>query len=360
MFKLTPQQIDNDSLKIALIAYRDHPPQDRTFVTREYDFTSDVDTIKGHLRQQYASGGGDGPEAVTAAMHACKRLSWREGSVKIVVLIADAPPHGLSEIGDGFPAGDPDGHDPLQLVRLMSSQGITFFPVACEPTLSGYAFGPDFFKALATISGGLLLPLTNASLLASVIIGSVNEQVDMERLIDQVGAQIAHAVVGRGLSVDDVTKELHEKLQLGGVSTRQLDIDDVYEESAEAESNLKALTEAQTLADARPLLKKVPNRYRGVYDSSIYRMHPRRTATAASTVTPSTSPEASHGFSSDSSPTMGSSPKRKTGGASRTQLSFGAGTSPEIFQNVSMKQAVISMEQTKRLVTQSAWRGMRA
>jgi hypothetical protein len=42
-----------------------------------------------------ASGGGDGPEAVTAGMAASlTELEWRREASKMVVLIADAPPHG--------------------------------------------------------------------------------------------------------------------------------------------------------------------------------------------------------------------------------------------------------------------------
>lgn len=42
-----------------------------------------------------AAGGGDGPEAVTAAMAAClTELEWRRDAARMVVLIADAPPHG--------------------------------------------------------------------------------------------------------------------------------------------------------------------------------------------------------------------------------------------------------------------------
>jgi hypothetical protein len=129
----------------------------------------------------------------------------------MVVLIADAPPHGVSvalflppsysanfldrgiwlassssaaassEIcaGDGFAQGSPDGHDPLQLVRQMKSRGITLFMVACEPALSGYTYSTDFFRGLCQISSGAMLPLTNASLLAHVIVGSALEQMNM-------------------------------------------------------------------------------------------------------------------------------------------------------------------------------------
>jgi hypothetical protein len=49
----------------------------------------------------YASGGGDGPEAVTAALAEALKMDWREQASKMIVLIADAPPHGIGEYGDG-------------------------------------------------------------------------------------------------------------------------------------------------------------------------------------------------------------------------------------------------------------------
>jgi hypothetical protein len=52
------------------------------------------------------SSGGDGPEAVTPALHdTIHQLTWRNEAVKIAILIADAPPHGLDSIGDTWPNG---------------------------------------------------------------------------------------------------------------------------------------------------------------------------------------------------------------------------------------------------------------
>lgn len=68
-------------------------------------------------------------------------MDWRPYATKMVVIIADAPPHGIGEYGDGqlyiftpcissqrilgFDDGSPDGHDPLQIAREMASRGIT-------------------------------------------------------------------------------------------------------------------------------------------------------------------------------------------------------------------------------------------
>lgn len=55
--------------------------------------------------------------------------------------------------------------------------------VACEDTLSGYRHSVDFFQALCNMTSGMMLPLTTADLLAMTIVGSVLENMDMERLI---------------------------------------------------------------------------------------------------------------------------------------------------------------------------------
>lgn len=74
---------------LALIEYRDHPPQDRSFVTRVHDFTSDVKEMKTWVDQMAASGGGDWPEAVADALQLGTRLSYRKQSTKMCVLIGN-------------------------------------------------------------------------------------------------------------------------------------------------------------------------------------------------------------------------------------------------------------------------------
>lgn len=102
-----------------MVNYRDYPPQDHTYVYKYNPFTSDIDSVHQYLRtlvgewssyayirgiiteHRKAAGGGDGPEAVTAGLAAClTELEWRREAAKMVVLIADAPPHGIGESGD--------------------------------------------------------------------------------------------------------------------------------------------------------------------------------------------------------------------------------------------------------------------
>lgn len=90
-----------EDLRVGLVAFRDHPPQDHTYIVKNFGFSSDISKVHKDLSGLYASGGGDGPEAVTAAMAEALNMEWREYASKMVVLIADAPPHGIGEYGDG-------------------------------------------------------------------------------------------------------------------------------------------------------------------------------------------------------------------------------------------------------------------
>ena len=91
--------------------------------------------MKSWLEQCQAAGGGDGPEAVADGLHAVLKLSWRNESTKICVLISDAPPHGLNPSGDGFPNGCPCELDPVKIVREMAEKHITLYAVGVEPSI---------------------------------------------------------------------------------------------------------------------------------------------------------------------------------------------------------------------------------
>ena len=126
---------ENSDVRLALVEYRDHPPQDSTFVTRCHDFTSSSRTMKEWLEQSSAMGGGDLPEAVADALQDLLKLSWRDGATKIGVCISDAPPHGLCQDGDGFPDGCPNGIDPVAVANELAKNGVTLYVVGCEPSI---------------------------------------------------------------------------------------------------------------------------------------------------------------------------------------------------------------------------------
>jgi Mg-chelatase subunit ChlD len=74
-----------------LVAYRDRGD---AFITRTHDFTDDLGAFQQVLGRVQAGGGGDTPEALNEAVHEVVHgLSWRTDAARMVVLVADAPPH---------------------------------------------------------------------------------------------------------------------------------------------------------------------------------------------------------------------------------------------------------------------------
>jgi hypothetical protein len=94
-------------LRFGLVAFRDHPPQDDTYITLPYPFDSDVAAVKSNLARLKADGGGDGPEAQCDAFASVMEADWKDSATKIAILITDSPPHGIGEDEDGFPKGCP-------------------------------------------------------------------------------------------------------------------------------------------------------------------------------------------------------------------------------------------------------------
>lgn len=81
-------------LHVGIVEYRDHPPQERSFVFRTHEFQDKMKRVQKVINKLRPDGGGDTPEAVFDGLQAAgERLAWRPYSRRLVVLIGDAPPH---------------------------------------------------------------------------------------------------------------------------------------------------------------------------------------------------------------------------------------------------------------------------
>eukprot|EP00026_Physarum_polycephalum_P001503 Phypoly_transcript_01505.p1 GENE.Phypoly_transcript_01505~~Phypoly_transcript_01505.p1 ORF type:complete len:1013 (+),score=195.00 Phypoly_transcript_01505:247-3285(+) len=205
-------------IRFGLVKYRDHPPQDTSYVTEEHDFTYEMKRMKAYVDTMSASGGGDGPECLVDGMESCLNMDWRPNATKIVCIITDAPPHGLFDnIGDGFPAGCPCGHDPLDVARKMASRSIVLYSlgVSARPVLK------DFLTAIAQITEGQFVALSDASVLKDVIVGGSIEELDLKRVEQKVKEEM-EALKGLGLDEDDTLLRITENLQKQNVKVKQM------------------------------------------------------------------------------------------------------------------------------------------
>lgn len=241
-------------LRVAFIAFRDHPPQDDSFVTREWDFVSDITRIHANLRSlPGADGGGDGPEAVTAALARALTMKWRNDCNRVAVLVSDAPPHGIGSQGDYWPYGVPGVPDPLDLAREMLKKKITLHFVACEPSLSHFHNALDFYRGLTRITAGIVVPLLDARVMSTCIIGSALESLAIQDLINEYRKTLEELVPSREPSL--VVKYLHALMRVRGRTADQLIMENIYAMSDDRKENVEIWSSARNLADAKARLK---------------------------------------------------------------------------------------------------------
>lgn len=132
---------EGERLRFGIVAYRDRGDD---YVTLPFDLTGDIAAAEVFLSSLRADGGGDGPEAVVAAVAAALwEMSWdrSEGVERQVFLIGDAPPHLDS-------ADDPE---PDALVREARRARIVINTVGCR---SLPPQGVEFFRSLAYATEG--------------------------------------------------------------------------------------------------------------------------------------------------------------------------------------------------------------
>lgn len=138
-------QID---VRVSVNFYRDRGDE---YIVRSNGFSSDIGESVRILSAQSANGGGDYPEAVhTALEDAVTGHEWREDSVKLVLLVLDAPPHNEQSVKESIG----------NTLTTAAQEGIRIIPVAS----SGVNDECDFlFRTFAALTGGTYTFLTDDS-----------------------------------------------------------------------------------------------------------------------------------------------------------------------------------------------------
>lgn len=140
-------------LQLGVVEYRDHPPQDQ-MVYRAYPFTKNMQEAQKAINGLTANGGGDAPEAVLdGVVAACKELAWRRSARRLLVLVGDAPPHGVGAGGDSFRNGCPCGETIASVTCLAEQKRVTIHALGLTPatresfTEISYLTGGKFFSS---------------------------------------------------------------------------------------------------------------------------------------------------------------------------------------------------------------------
>ena len=259
---------------LACVEYKDHCDP---IVAGSKDFTHSVSEIKETIDKWTAIGGGDHPEAIAEGLYAALNLSWRFGATKILVLCADAPPHGVGSSGDSYPNGSPNGYDPLLIGRELAQKEVLMYTVCFGgregrggegrkeekrreekrreekrrerkekrkkkrkerknliPILQVGVNHPDthtvtFLCTLSRMSGGRYLPLAQANNLPSILMGGAEEEVELakfEKMMDEEEEIVLKEAKERGEVVgeEEVSMRVASNLKRKRVMVSQLKV----------------------------------------------------------------------------------------------------------------------------------------
>jgi len=138
----------NLTINLALLFYRDIGDD---YVTRYFDFTTNISQQKSNLSKQSANGGGDFPEAADRALSEAVAKKWSaENATRLIFHVCDAPPHDKQENQTVF----------FNAVKTAAQKGIRIIPVAS----SGIDLNTEFLlRQEALMTGGTYIFLTDDS-----------------------------------------------------------------------------------------------------------------------------------------------------------------------------------------------------
>lgn len=138
----------NSTIRLALLFYRDFGDE---YVTRYFDFTTDINQQKANLSAQSAAGGGDFEEAVDVALDEAVTKGWStDNTTKLLFHVLDARPHYEQNIMLRY----------YNAIYSASEKGIRIIPVAS----SGIDKYTEYLlRNEAMMTGGTYVFLTNHS-----------------------------------------------------------------------------------------------------------------------------------------------------------------------------------------------------
>ncbi len=165
------QENPNTPIRTSVNFYRDEGDD---YVVRQFPFTNDIEQSAGAIKEQYAEGGGDFPEAVhTALDSAVNKHEWDENSTKIMFLVLDAPPHEDAQVVS----------DVNKRIREAAEKGIRIVPIAS----SGIDKSTEYLlRTMAFSTGGTYTFLTSDSGIGNEHIEPTVGAFNVEKLSDMM------------------------------------------------------------------------------------------------------------------------------------------------------------------------------
>ena len=224
-FTAIAEDVGTDNTRFSINFYRDDGDE---YTTKRYPFSSNIQEINSKLNSEYASGGGDFPEAVAEILdETINDGGWSNESVKLMFMIFDAPPHD-------------DKADMLEsAVKKAAEKGIRIIPVVSSNSERETEI---FGRSTAVMTGGTYVFLTDDSGIGYSHLEPIIGEHKVEKLYDIIIRVINEYKQGEiktpsePSEISEETKEISEIIDR--TVTEQIATDTALEEFYETYDNI--------------------------------------------------------------------------------------------------------------------------
>lgn len=197
-------------VRLALVEYRDHDGRSKKAPTVAHGFGG-VDSFYRDLARVRCVGGADHPEAVPDGVSTAMGLPWRKQAQKAIILMGDAPPHGVGSPGDDFPRGCPCG----RTMRDVAGRCVDARVVVHAVAVTDDVFTIREFATIAKLTGGELARLADAARFGALLTSLVREEsrkvaddLEVAARYSEEGGDVDRLARTTGLSPDAVTESI--------------------------------------------------------------------------------------------------------------------------------------------------------
>lgn len=168
-------------VRIGVIAFGDHCDERKTYLVKVCPLTDNWQKIGDWIWDVESTYGGDEPEALEDALYEANLLNWNLNTARAIVLVGDAPAHGVSDSKNACP----NQRDWEAETRSLAQKAIHVYTVQC----GGKEDTTRCFAQIAEQTQGVHLPLREAQDLVDLLIGVCMKEVgQLEEFEEQLAA----------------------------------------------------------------------------------------------------------------------------------------------------------------------------
>jgi hypothetical protein len=167
ILKMVKDSMPAMDVQTAALFYRDHGDE---YVTRTSDLSPDFAKTESFIAANGAGGGGDGPEAVEAALEEGLKFKWRaDATARLAFLVLDAPPH----------SDEATVKRMQELTAMYAARGIRLIPIVCSGSDKSTEY---LMRSMALATNGTYLFLTDHSRIGGRHTAPTTDKYDVEYL----------------------------------------------------------------------------------------------------------------------------------------------------------------------------------